>query len=228
MVWYEPVVTANSGTPYSTVSPAGGNVGFNFHDYCLAGTTDPPCGALEQTTVDNAEAHAEANGDPIMLSEFGATDDVPTIERMVTRSDAALLSWQWWHYCGCGDPTTSGPGDTQALVKNPKRPPRGKNVFRAKLRALERPYPQEVAGTPKSYAYDPDSDRFTLSYATRAPSGKRLPRRARSVVFVPRLHYRHGYTVQVKGAKVTSKPGARHLKLRRARGARQVSLTLEP
>ncbi len=228
MVWYEPVVTANSGTAYATVSPKGGNVGFNFHDYCLTGTADPPCGTEEQLTVDNAKARAKANGDPFLMSEFGATDDIPTIERMVDRSDAAMLSWQWWHYCGCSDPTTSGPGDTQALVRDPKKAPRGTNVFRTKLAALERPYPQAVAGTPKSYAYDRDSNEFTLSYATRSPSGKRLPRRVESVVYVPHLHYRHGYRVQVQGAKVTSKPGARHLHLRRARGAHQVTLTVAP
>jgi endoglycosylceramidase len=228
IVWYEPVVTANSGTPYSTVAPRGGNVGFNFHDYCLAGTADPPCGALEQTTVDNATQHAAANDDPILMSEFGATDDIPTIQRMVDRSDAAMISWQWWHYCGCDDPTTSGPGDTQALVHDPKKAPRGHNVFRAKLAALDRPYPQATAGTPTSYSYDAAANSFRLRYSTKAPSGKRLPRRVETVVYVPRLHYRSGYDVAVKGADPTSSSGARHLRLRRTKRAKTVSLTLTP
>ena len=59
-----------------------------------------------------------------------------------------MVSWQEWHYCGCDDPTTSGPGDTQALVKDPSKPPRGSNVFRDKLKALARPYPAGDRGYP--------------------------------------------------------------------------------
>jgi endoglycosylceramidase len=227
-VWYEPVVTANSGTTYNTTKPKGGNVAFNFHDYCLAGTSDPPCGALEQKTVDNAKAYIAAKHEPALLSEFGATDDIPTIERMVTRADDAMLSWQWWHYCGCNDPTTSGPGDTQALVHNPKKPPSGSNVFKDKLAALERPYPQAVAGTPKAYAYDPGTDIFTLRYSTKAPDGKRLRPGIATIVYVPDSHYRHGYTAKVTGAKVLSRPRARYLILKRSSGARSVSLKLTP
>ncbi len=227
-VWYEPVVTANSGTTYNTPKPDDRNVGFNFHDYCLAGTSDPPCDMLEQRTVDNAEAHARASHLPMLLSEFGATDDLPTIGRMVDRADAAMLSWQWWHYCGCDDPTTSGPGDTQALVHNPKRPPGGANVFHQKLAALERPYPQAIAGTPKAFAYDTASGNFTLRYTTRAPAGRRLPRRITTVVYVPRSHYRHGYAIHLTGARTISKPGARYLILKRSRDARSVRLTVAP
>ena len=227
-VWYEPVVIANSGTSYNTTRPKDSNVGFNFHDYCLSGTADPPCGTEEQRTVDNAEAYAGAHRVPILMSEFGATDDVPTIERMVTRADASMISWQWWHYCGCKDPTTSGPGDTQALVHNPKRAPTGSNVFHEKLRALERPYPQAVAGTPKAFDYDAVSHTFTLSYSTRSPAGGRLPRKVTSVVYVPRSDYRDGYRAEVSGARVISKPRARHLVLKRSTDAGTVKLAVTP
>ena len=36
-------------------------------------------------------------------------------------ADDHMVSWQEWHYCGCDDPTTQGPGDVQALVKDPAR-----------------------------------------------------------------------------------------------------------
>ncbi len=227
-VWYEPVVTANSGTTYNTPKPHDSNVGFNFHDYCLSGTSDPPCGALEQRTVDNAESYIDAHRVPILLSEFGATDDVPTIERMVTRADAGMISWQWWHYCGCSDPTTSGPGDTQALVHNARKAPTGANVFHEKLHALVRPYPQAVAGTPKEFAYDAGSHTFSLRYSPRAPGGARLPRAIKTVVYVPRSDYRHGYAASVSGARAVSKPGARHLVLERSASARSVELTVTP
>jgi endoglycosylceramidase len=227
-VWYEPVVTANFGPAYNTPRPNDSNVAFNFHDYCLQGTADPPCGAEEQLTVDHAVAHAKDGHEPALMSEFGATDDLPTINRMVARADAALISWQWWHYCGCKDPTTSGPGDTQALVHNPKKPPTGSNVFHDKLKALDRPYPQAVAGTPKDFAYDPDTDVFKLRFSTKAPSGRRLRRGITTVVYIPRSHYRHGYAAKVTSARVLSAPGARHLILKRARGAASVTLKVTP
>ena len=228
-VWYEPVVTANSGTPYYTPHPSDPNVGFNFHDYCLAGTANPPCDALEQTTVDHAAEHAAASHEPALLSEFGATDDLPTIARMVDRSDRAMIPWMWWHYCGCDDPTTSGPGDTQAIVHDPRRAPHGPNVFHAKLAALDRPYPQAIAGTPLSFSFDRATGEFHLRYSTRAPGGKRLPRDVETVIYVPRIHYRTGYHVAVRGAAVvTGQPGSRYLRLARRPGARSVSVKIVP
>jgi endoglycosylceramidase len=228
-VWYEPVVTANSGNPYYTPRPPDSNVGFNFHDYCAVGTANPPCDALEQTTVDHAVEHAVAGHEPALLSEFGATDDLPTIERMVDRSDRAMLPWMWWHYCGCDDPTTSGPGDIQAIVHDPRAAPHGPNVFHAKLAELDRPYPQAVAGTPQSFSFDPASDEFDLRYSTRAPDGERLPRDVETVVYVPRIHYRHGYRVELKGAAVVRRrPRSRYLRLARRSGARLVSVKIVP
>jgi endoglycosylceramidase len=228
-VWYEPVTTANSGMTYHTPHPPDSNVGFNFHDYCQVAPLNPPCDRLEQAVLDNAERRGAADGDPILLSEFGATDDLPTIERMVDRSDRAMLPWMWWHYCGCDDPTTIGRGNIQALVKNPRRAPHGPNVFHAKLAELDRPYPQAVAGTPRSFSFDPASDEFDLRYSTRAPDGKRLPRRVETVVYVPRLHYRHGYRVAVEGAAaVKRRPRSRYLRLASRPGARTVSVKISP
>jgi len=147
---------------------------------------------------------------------------------MVDATDQRMLSWQWWHYCGCADPTTAGPGDAQAIVKDPKRPPRGKNVLHSKLALIERPYPQAVAGTPASYSYDRASNTFKLDYSTKDPAGKRLPRRVKTVVYVPRIHYRHGYSVKVKGARVVSRKRARHLVLQRGKRARSVQITVTP
>jgi endoglycosylceramidase len=228
-VWYEPVTTANSGMTYHTPHPPDSNVAFNFHDYCQVAPLNPPCNRLEQAVVDNAEKLSAANDDPLLMSEFGATDDLPTIERMVDRSDRAMISWQWWHYCGCDDPTTIGPGDAQALVRNPRHEPHGPNVFHAKLAELDRPYPQAVAGTPQSFSFDPASDEFDLRYSTRAPDGKRLPRDVETVVYVPRMHYGDGYRVEVEGAALMKRrPRSRYLRLARRPDARSVSVKIVP
>jgi hypothetical protein len=84
--------------------------------------------------------------------------------------------------------------------------------------------PMAVAGTPAGYSYDRDSNTFALSYSTRAPGGRRLPRAVQTTVFVPRLHYPRGYAVRVTGARVTSAPRSRYLLLRRLPGARSVSV----
>ena len=135
------------------------------------------CSAMEELVMDNADDHAEKTGDALMLSEFGATDDLRALGRIVEGADDHMVSWQEWHYCDCRDPTTSGPG-VQSLVIDPERPPRGSNVKHAKLAVLARPYPQAVAGTPRRYGFDPDSRRFELRYSTARAGGGRLQARA--------------------------------------------------
>jgi endoglycosylceramidase len=55
-----------------------------------------------------------------------------------------------------------------------------------------------------------------------------LRRGAQTEVFVPRLHYPHGYRVQVTGAHVTSAAGAQLLRLATDAGAGQVSVRVSP
>ena len=221
IVWYEPVVTSQFGTKYWTPTPNGDpQAGFSFHIYCLVGATGDPnsCDALEQLSMDNAQARAAENGDPSMLTEFGATTDLRVVERQVARADRAMISWQWWHYCACDDPTTAGPGDVQALVSDPAKPPEGDNVFEDKLRALVRPYPQAVAGVPLGYGFDPATTTFTFRYAGRP---------GLTEVFVPELHYPDGYAVEVSGATVASPVRSRVLMLRTT-GKREVTVTVKP
>jgi endoglycosylceramidase len=228
LVWYEPVVTSQFGTKYWGPAPnADPRAAMSFHIYCLTGGA-PTCDTLEQLSMDNAQARAGANGDPSLLSEFGATTDLAVVERQVDRADRAMISWHWWHYCGCDDPTTAGPGDVQAIVSDPRKPPEGANVFEDKLRALTRPYPQAVAGTPSAYAFDRATKTFTLAYTTAKPSGDgRFPKGARTEVFLPRLQYPDGYAVEVKGAKVASAAGSSLLILE-STGVDEVTVTVKP
>ena len=231
LVFYEPLVTfdfsADSKLP-DTGDPA---AGFSFHNYCLPGAfggpgSGPSCEPLEDTVFANADKQSEETGDVPFLTEFGATDDLETIERIVRLADDHMTSWQYWHYCGCDDPTTAGPG-VQALVIEADEPPHGSNVNRAKLKVLARPYPRAVAGTPTSFGFDPESARFDLAYSTDAPDGDPLARARLTEVFVPKVNYRDGYSVEVHGAKVVSEPDARVLKLKRS-GTGDVSVSLRP
>jgi endoglycosylceramidase len=137
-----------------------------------------------------------------------------------------MVGWQEWHYCACDEPTSQAAPEVQAVVIDPKESPRGDNLKREKLAVLSRPYPQVVAGTPLEWAFDPEEGTFTLAYETARVSGKGRFRRGLTDVFVPRLHYRDGYRVKVKGARAVSRPGAKHLLLRTRRRADAVTLTL--
>lgn len=228
IVFHEPHVLFNFGVA-SNLPDLGENLGFSFHDYCLTGLiADGPqtCEEAEALPFDNADAYSKRTGDTPILSEFGATTDVETLERITRYADEHMTSWQEWHYCGCDDPTTSGPGDVQALVRDPAQPPVGANVFSDKLAALARPYPQAVAGTPRSWSFDPADRRFELSFKTRRADGRGRFESGTSLIFLPAIQYPRGYRVDVEGASVVSERGSKRLLLRTRAGAPRVELTV--
>jgi endoglycosylceramidase len=228
LVWYEPVVLTNFGVAQSHPDTGDPRAGLSFHTYCFPGFGGEPCPAQEESSIQNANQRAEANGDTLLLSEFGATEDADDITRIAMLADRYMTSWQWWHYCNCDDPTTQGPGDVQAIVRDPSRPPKGDNLLRDKLALIERPYPQAVAGTPLEFGFDPAAREFTLAYSTKAPGGKRLSRDLDTTVFTAPIHYPDGYRARVRGGRIVSEPDARVLRIERRGGAPKVSLTMSP
>jgi endoglycosylceramidase len=232
LAFWEPLLTFDFGAETSHGDTGDEHAGFSFHDYCLPGAFGGPgsgegCRELEELVFENADDVSERTGDVPFLTEFGATDDLATIERIVEIADQHLVSWQYWHYCDCDDPTTSGPG-VQSVVIDAGKPPRGENVKREKLAVLARPYPQALNGTPKKFDFDRESRRFALSFERRSPSGEALPRRLPTELFVPRLHYRRGYEVETDGVRAVSRPGARLLRLRWRAGADAASVKIAP
>jgi len=174
-----------------------------------------------------------------MLTEFGATDDLATIRRDVEQADRHMVSWQYWHYCECDDPTTTGSG-TQAIVIDPSQPPSGSNVKEAKLDVLAEPYPQLIAGTPHSYDFDDATREFELSYSTKGPGGKNFARRQKkrakrsktkprqTQIFLGHRHYPKGYRVSVDGGGIASKPNARLLKVVACPRRRKITVSVRP
>jgi endoglycosylceramidase len=151
-----------------------------------------------------------------------------TLERVSRLADEHMVGWQEWHYCACDEPTSQAAPEVQAVVIDPKKPPRGSNLKREKLDVLSRPYPQVVAGTPESWEFDPEQRTFRLEYRTARASEEGRFRRGVSTVFVPRIHYPRGYRAKVKGARVISRPNAKSLRLRARRGAKTVELAVNP
>ena len=183
---------------------------------------DLGCAPTERKVLANARARSAKTGDALLLTEYGAVDDLAALRRVAGEADAGAVGWTEWAYCGCADPTGAVPPSDEALVLDPARAPSGANVKAAKLRALERPHPMAIAGTPRAYRYDVGHRRFALSYDTRRPSGRgRFGAGARTAVWLPAGRR---WRVRASGARVVSRPGAHVLVLAARAGARRVSL----
>jgi endoglycosylceramidase len=233
LAFYEPNVIFNDGADTQLPKLDDKALGMSWHDYCLAGDVSgsgggggEACHTEELLPFQNAQKRAAATGDTTLLTEFGATDDLDTLSRVVGRADEFMSGWQYWHYCGCKDPTTQGPGETQAIVKDPSKPPEGDNLKTAKLGILVRPYPQLVAGTPKPWTFDQATKEFHLEYSTTRAGGGSFAGRPLTEVFVPRRQYPAGYAVRADGAAVASPAGAEMLLLQACPGAKSVRVTV--
>ncbi len=235
VAYYEPNVLFNSGARTS-VKVAGDNLGFSFHDYCLAdliggtiplGVDRPVCLTLDRLLWSNVERHVNARSVTPLLTEFGASDNLTSLKDMVDRAAQHRIGWQYWAYCGCGDPTTTGAGDKQALVLDPQQTPTGSNVKTAKLGALAIPHPTAVSGTPTSYVFNRTTGRFTLTYSTaKAAGGGNFATGSQTTVALPAIQYPNGYTVSVTGATVTSAPNAPELVLEQGAGTAPIQVTV--
>ena len=96
--------------------------------------TDPSgCSADEQQVLTNALRRSAVAGNALMLTEFGATDDLSDLGRIVADADSDQISWIEWAYCGCGDPTGTIPPSIEGLVSNPRLAGTGSNVDAAKF-----------------------------------------------------------------------------------------------
>ena len=233
-IFYEPHVIYNNGAQTS-VRPRGARLGFSFHDYCLTaeagseGAGGQACDAFDDLVWANTRDHVARSGHAPLLTEFGATTDGPTVTGMVDRAEQAMTGWQFWAYCGCEDPTTTGPGAEQALVLDPARRPSRGNVDQGKLRALVVPHPLRIAGTPTGYHFDRASRSFRAAWSTERAVGRgRFHAGSRTTLATPRLVYPHGYLVTVRGGRVVSRPGARVLVIKQGRKAGTVEVVVAP
>ncbi len=113
------------------------------------------------------------------------------------------------------------------MVIIPPKPPWGEKIKAAKLAILSRPYPQAVAGTPKSYGFDGSTGTFNLDYLTaRADGTGNFPTGSRSVIVLPARQYPAGYAVTVQGAHIVSAPGAQYLLLSSCAGASEITVSV--
>jgi endoglycosylceramidase len=232
LVWYEPQVLFNNGSDTNISDTGDANTGMSFHDYCLTASEgnsgySAACEASDSLVFQNAEKHSQKTGDALLLTEFGATDATDTLNGVLALADRNMMSWQEWHYCGCSDPTTSGPGDTQAIVLDPAKPPSGDNLKTTTLDAVSRPYPQAVAGTPESWSFDPVAKAFSLAYSTkRAGGGGSFDSGSQTEIAIPKRQYPDGYAVDVRGGSIRSAAGAGVLRVAACPNVDRVGVTV--
>jgi endoglycosylceramidase len=229
IAFYEPNLNFDYGAPTGVRDPSDPNTAMSFHNYCIFSDPDgdpPECAEQEQRVFANADAHSAATGNGLLMTEFGATDQTATMERLAAAADRSMVGWHYWTYsnifAGNDFPSTS-------LIEDLDLPPTPDNVKQPAMDALARPYPQLVAGTPTSWSWDPAAKVFELGYSTTGPGGVGFPGGdARSVteVFLPARHFPGGYEVSAAGATIASDPGARILRVRNCAGARQVSVAV--
>lgn len=231
IAFYEPNIYFDSSVPSWLTPPprASGPSGFAFHDYCLAaaltGQPDEESGSTGYPTCDPLDAHvfsdalttAAAMGVPPLFDEFGDTQDLNQIERVITLADDYLTGWTYWSYKDwVDDPGGLGSGplfddsDDDGTLRE------------AKLAVLEQPYPMATAGIPLAERYDLTNDTFTYTYAPN----RRIA--APTVIFTAPIHYPNGYDVSVTGATVVSRPDARYLELTPARSGDTIHVRLTP
>jgi endoglycosylceramidase len=230
LIWYEPQVLFNYGSATNLPALGDPRLGFAFHNYCLAHDffhTSQSCPTLDDLVFRHALARARSTGDALLETEFGATTDPTVLGPDIQRSDRDMVSWLEWHYCGCNDPTTSGPGSNQAIVLDPRKPPAGSNLNLPTLRLLVEPYPQLISGTPRSWGFDSSAKRFSLTYATaRAAGGGSFPAGAVTEIATPGFVYPHGYAARVHGGAIVSSAGAATLRIAACPGMMSVTVTV--
>jgi endoglycosylceramidase len=226
LVFYESDIYTRGGTP-NFIGPMDlPHLVFNFHAYCPqrnGHTGDPTdvaeCAAWASQAIDRREAErpglaspAEPGGPPVFMSEFGASGDPALIGALTAHADSQMLSWAYWSWKYYDDPT--GSLDESLVAPDGQLKPTASVLAEA--------YPEAVAGTPRSYSFDPGAAAFTMSYVP----DPRID--APTVIEVPPLVYPGGYCPAVSGAEVTSKPGARLLDIENVPGSVQVTVRVTP
>jgi endoglycosylceramidase len=227
IAFYEPNIFHDVGARSRLGPPpaSSGPSGFAFHAYCLNRFLNPlvdhesqapgyaSCAPSDATTFAHAVATADEMGVPPLFAEFGDTQDLDDITRMIDLADEHLTGWMYWGYKDWDDDPGgqgSGPLFDDSDHDGTLRPD--------KLAALSRPYAMATAGTPLSSHYDREHRTFEYEYAPDPAVS------APTVLFTSPVNNPRGYRVEVDGARVVSRPGATYLQLQPQRGATHVTV----
>ncbi len=226
LLFYEPDITTSGGIPNHIGPMPYPNLVLNFHDYCalrnpVTGATldESLCKVLEKDPVVDRHSErerdttAEQPGGPAwFMSEFGATNDLPDLERITAFADEYLLGWSYWSWKYYDDPTGS---TAEALIASNGKP-------KPKVKILSQAYAEAIAGTPLSMRDDPLSGVFGLRYRSK-PSVS-----APTVVYLPPLPSSERYCDSVSGATVVHSTYSNRVLLESTGSSRVVTFSAHP
>ena len=224
LIFYEPDIGFDFGVATHVHALRHRQAGFAFHVYCMGGWPDG-CPSQPQV-IANALDHVANTHEALLMTEWGSSQYPGDLTAMMNLADRYMVPWIEWAYCSCSDPT-GATGDP--LVLNPAVPPVGANVGQLALHILVEPYPQLIAGTPRSWGYNGQTKRFQLRYSTaRADRSGWFGSGTITQIATPRLIYRRPYAVHVHGGTIVSPRGASVLEIAACPGAREVSVQVLP
>ncbi len=222
LVFVEPFVLFNLGDSPTTI-PLPGNdprSGLSFHVY-----PNPFSVAKVQSVVSNAISWSQSTGGALLNTEWGATSNTTIIAEESSTLDSEMIPWMYWPFMGCsiGCSTTA-----TGIISNLSSPPSGSNLNSAVADVLVQPHPLAVAGTPQSLSYSPATHIMSFSWTPARVGGGRYSGGSVTSLQVPQLDYPNGYSVQVTGATVTSKPCSPMLTLSQEGSASKLSVRIAP
>lgn len=199
---------------------------FNFHDYCgdrSPVTGDPTdllkCLQAEETMASEQDlarlsmsSASQSNGPAIFMSEFGATTSVPMVGFDTEWAGINEVGWAYWAWKYYADPTGSS---SEALVL-----PDG--TYSPIVQVLSRTYPQEIAGNPQSFLFNPFTGAFSMIYTPSvAAQGT-----STVIEIAAAQHLSSGWCAAVRGGKITSSSGSTHLIVKTVGHPLQVAVTV--
>lgn len=186
-IFVEPTVIVGLGVPTALGPIDDPRVAYAPHFYDTAmesGADYDPDGTFIQAYEAAITAYPARHRMPVIVGEWGPPDPtLPNMRTFFTRMTAAMdrfgTGWTNWQWCrGGGYCTLTADGQ-----------------LKPNHDLLVQPYARTVAGAPTSYAYDPATRTYTLTFTTRA--GVTAP----SEITVPRDVYPTGYRVKIEGRK---------------------------
>jgi endoglycosylceramidase len=190
-IFYEPRVAAPAAGQPSFIleleDPREGEarIGYAPHLYSVQFEFEQEYTPESDDTLENWEARrnieTELQKAPLLLGEWGFDPAWPNADlfmrELLEMGDRMMLGWTYWSY----DPGGWGIWE---------RDDQGGFVERENANAVVRPYPQRVAGIPRSFSYDPDTRMFALAFDP-SPSAT-LP----TEVYLPATrHYPDGWSI---------------------------------
>jgi endoglycosylceramidase len=191
-IFYEPRVAAPANGQPSFILPLEDpregepRIAYAPHLYSVQMEFNRAFNPATDVTLENWEAsrntETEAQEAPLLLGEWGFDPEWSNADlfmrELLEMGDRMMLGWTYWSY---------DPGGWGIWERNEQ----GEFVERDKANAVVRPYPQRVAGIPRSFSYDRDTRVFELAFDP-SPSAT-LP----TEIYLPAArHYPGGWSLE--------------------------------